>query len=651
MNKILNKTFKYTCLAGTAFLALASCSKFDEVNLDPTAAQEGQVQVEYLINNAIIGAQMNPDIAERSFVLYWEPAGRQVSDFDGGAINVANYDDGWTTNYFNGMASWLTRINKAVQIAEKRLSDGSAVKDTRNNLLQVARIWRAYLMSEAADNWGSIPVTAFESSNPDYADLKDVYYFMLAELKDATAKMDVNLKAPEAEAKEDPAYKFDFAKWKKYGNSMRLRLAMRLSEVDPAKAKAEFEDAAASLDDLIVDNAENFAVQEVDGWSDLSGVMSRSWDIQPMSVTYRNLVMGLGGIKSEDQLAGKSINGGSIADFIKDADDLGLRYFDYFPLKNNDPLRGYWLNGLPQSVDPRAYVVYSIPGDTLSSGYPAQNGAFDKVPVRNLYKVVADTLQVVEKVNARFTFNARIDGAWSTKDQLNELVNYGGTMPRLNMRFRNSTEKRVFFGAWETYFLLAEATVRHWNVPIAGKEAYENGVKASFDFWNIGQYADAYLASTDYNNNGTSVSWTHVAEPPATRTMKYTDGITKVKGTVQIEYPENTLYKEGKKNDLLTKVITQKFLAQVPWVPLENWSDHRRLGLPFFENPTVEKPITTLPGLNEGTAATPSIKFLPQRLKYPSNLKNQNPKGYGQATGFLGGADEVLTPLWWAQQQ
>lgn len=646
MNTIIKHTFKYTCLVAASALVLGSCSKFDEVNTDPTAAQEGQVQVEYLINNAILGAQMNPDIAERSFVLYWEPAGRQVSDYDGGAINVASYNDGWSSNYFNGAASWLTRINKAVEIAQKRLEANENVKETRNNLLQVARIWRVYLMSEMADNWGPIPIKGFDSNNPEYASVKDVYYYMLDELKDATSKLDESVKNPEEVAKEDPAYGYNYTQWKKYGNSMRLRLAMRLSEVDPSKARSEFEEAAKSMDDLITENSDNFAVQEKDGWSDLSGVMSRSWDIQPISVTYRNLAIGLGGIKSADQLDAK------FDSYIKDADDIGQRYFDFFPLKNNDPNAGYWLDGLPNKIDPRAYVVYCIPGDTLNAGFPDQNGDYDKNPIRKLYKVVADTLQTVKSVNAKYTFNARIDGDWGSKDQLNELVNYGGTMPRLNMRFRNSTEKRVFFGAWETYFLIAEASVRGWNVPISGKVAYEDGITASFNFWGIDKYLATYLNSNEYNNNGTSVSWGNTTEPPATHTMKFKDGITNATGTVQIKYADNALYKGGKKNDQLTKIITQKFLAQVPWVPLENWSDHRRLGLPFFENPTVEKPISTLPGLTDGTYSNASIKFLPQRLKYPSGLQNQNPTGYQQAVGELGGAgDAILTPLWWAQQQ
>lgn len=646
MKTIIKRTFKYACWLAATSLTLASCSKFDEVNTDPTAANEDQVQVEYLINNAILGAQMNPEVAERSFVLYWEPAGRQVSDFDAGAINVANYSDDWTSNYWGYQAGWQTKINKAVDIARSRIESKQNIKEYTNNLLQVARIWRVYLMSELTDNFGPIPIDGFKGTNPEYASVKDVYYFMLDELKDATENLDESITVPDEVAKEDPAFAYNFTKWKKYGNSMRLRLAMRLSEVDPAKAKAAFEEAAKSMDDLITDNSDNFAVQEKDGWSDLSGVMSRSWDVQPLSVTYRNLAVGLGGVKSADQLDSK------FDSYIKPADDLGQRYFDFFPLKNNDPNAGYWLDGLPNKIDPRAYVIYCIPGDTLNSGFPDQNGDYDKIPVRKLYKKVGDDLQTVKTVNAKYTFNARIDGDWGDKDQLNELVNYGGTMPRLNMRFRTSTEKRVFFGAWETYFLLAEASARNWNVPLSGKQAYEDGVAASFKFWGIEKYLGRYLASTDYNNNGTSVNWDNTTEPPATHPMKFTDGITGASGTVQIKYPDNALYKAGKKNDHLSKIITQKFLAQVPWVPLENWSDHRRLGLPFFENPTVEQAITTLPGLTDGTYSKSSIKFLPQRLKYPSGLQNQNANGYQQAVSLLGGAgDAILTPLWWAQQQ
>src|SRR5690606_27321297 len=98
------------------------------------------------------------------------------------------------------------------------------------------------------------------------------------------------------------------------------------------------------------------------------------------------------------------------------------------------------------------------------------------------------------------------------------------------------------------------------------------------------------------------------------------------------------------------KVITQKFIAQVPWLPLEAWSDHRRLGLPFFENPAVEINLTNMPHLNPGNVMQADIKNFPQRVKYPSFISNANPAGYQSAVSALGGPDEVLTPLWWAKK-
>ena len=57
-----------------------------------------------------------------------------------------------------------------------------------------------------------------------------------------------------------------------------------------------------------------------------------------------------------------------------------------------------------------------------------------------------------------------------------------------------------------------------------------------------------------------------------------------------------------------------------------------------------------MPDLNDGNYMTSSVKFFPQRLKYPSNVESSNPKGYQQAMSQLGGADGVLTPLWWAKK-
>ena len=132
--------------------------------------------------------------------------------------------------------------------------------------------------------------------------------------------------------------------------------------------------------------------------------------------------------------------------------------------------------------------------------------------------------------------------------------------------------------------------------------------------------------------------------------MNYVDGLTGTAGTVNIAYPSNTLYKNGAvRNDHLTKIITQKYIAQTPWLPLETWNDHRRLGLPFFENVVLEAPIQTLPARNNSNYMTSNQQFFPQRWKYPSGPQNSNGNGYKQAVTALGGPDATLTPLWWAQ--
>ena len=56
--KTMNKLF-----LGLGFCAgLVSCSDFDEVNTNPTAAGEEYVKPQYALNNSIGQAQMNPSL-------------------------------------------------------------------------------------------------------------------------------------------------------------------------------------------------------------------------------------------------------------------------------------------------------------------------------------------------------------------------------------------------------------------------------------------------------------------------------------------------------------------------------------------------------------------------------------------------------------
>ncbi|ANF51026.1 susd and RagB outer membrane lipoprotein domain protein [Chryseobacterium glaciei] len=618
-------------------LFLLGCNEFEEINVDPLSPNIDQVEPEYFLNNSILGAQQDPNVAERVFVLYWKSAARQqlTTSIAGGTD-----DDSYTVEYWRYISEWLNNANTAIQIANEKKVKGQN-KPYYDNLIQVSRIWRAYLMSEFSDNFGSEPINAFQGTNPEFNSQKDVYYHILDELKDAVEKMDLNQAIPADNiSRYDIAYKMDWNKWVKYANSLRMRLAMRISEVDPAKAKTEFE-AAANSNKFISISSENFSIAEKPGWDALTGVMSREWNSQLLSATLNNMYIGLGGVNSTDQLSTDKYGA------IKDADYIGVKYNDQFTTMTNDPSAGYWFDGLPNKIDPRAYKTFYIPGDfsnTIYSLYPT----YTNDAKTNFGDLTFPNNSTVT-VNAVNTWNAFAMGNWGVKGQRNGLRRIGRA-PALGQQYRGSTNSRIFFASWESYFLIAEAALKGWATPMNDMAAYNKGIQDSFAYNNVSQFYNQYITSTDYNRDGTSASYTHTTEPGSSHTMKYKDPTTNTLISVQIKYPDNTVYKNGSvKNDKLTKIITQKYLANTPWLPLESWSDQRRLGLPFFENPAIETPLVNLPNITSGNYMTNSIKNFPQRLRYPSTFRNSDPNGYTKAVQLLGGTDEVLTPLWWAK--
>ncbi|WP_270089467.1 SusD/RagB family nutrient-binding outer membrane lipoprotein [Sphingobacterium sp. SYP-B4668] len=634
MKNFISKIGIALLLGGT----ITSCSKFEDMNVDPLKANDTQAKIEYFFNNSLTGAQQDPNIAERIFVLDWKTAGRQHMT-NGLALGTVN--DDYSKEYYRYSAEWIKNASKGIEIANNEITAGTA-KDYTNNIVQITRIWRAYLISEAADNFGPMPLDFATGENPKYKSVQDVYYFLFEELKDAISKINKDVKIPEDVVKFDRAFGFKYDNWLRYANSMRMRLAMRLSEVDAEKAQSEFE-AAVATNLFITNTSQNFTIAEREGWDPLSGVMSREWNSQTLSATLNNLFIGLGGIES------KTLVQPELVSSIKAQDYIGKRYANQFTTMTNDPSAGYWLDGLPNKIDPRAYKAFFIPGDFSNSNYSLYP-TYTKDASTNVDTLVNGSTKIA--VNTKYTWNAFSLGDWAVKGTNNRLrTTLVGKVPALGQQFRASTNSRIFFANWESYFLLAEAAIRGWATGTTAQAAYENGIKANFEYWGVSQYAGDYLNSSDYNRIGTSVNFAHTAEPTSGYIMNYVDGYTGSSGTTTINYPVNTIYKNGSvRNDALTKIITQKYIANLPWLPLESWNDHRRLGLPFFENPAIENALPNLPDLNSGNYKTNSIKFYPQRLPFPSSFRDADPTNYQEAVSLLGGEDKVLTPLWWAKK-
>jgi hypothetical protein len=69
---------------------------------------------------------------------------------------------------------------------------------------------------------------------PKYDKQQDIYNDLITQVTKATADLDAAGDIPAGDA----IYKGDIAKWRKFGNTLLLRLGMRLSKVDAEKAKA-----------------------------------------------------------------------------------------------------------------------------------------------------------------------------------------------------------------------------------------------------------------------------------------------------------------------------------------------------------------------------------------------------------------------------
>ena len=652
--KTMNKLF-----LGLGFCAgLVSCSDFDEVNTNPTAAGEEYVKPQYALNNSIGQAQMNPGTAERIVVYNWASAARICGEMS--FLNVGRYSDDYTSSYYYpDLSASIKNATLAITAVENQLEAATTTaheKEFFPNVKQFARIWRAYLISEFVDNFGPYPIESFLGENPVFNSEKDDYEFILKELKEAAAAINTSVLPVEAEGKCDPFdnVKYDPVKWQKYANSLRMRLAMRLSNIDKATAQAEFEDAAKGNKILTADDM--FAVKENDGWDVFSGVYTRSFDDQVLSSTVANLLTNLGGIKVTEQRS-------DLASYVKPANYLGIKYDRHYVANTDNPTKQYWLDGMPENLDPRALKIFCLPDDENADNY------IDKYNDRTakdfvLYTVDENGNPIPNKdnpgeikIDATRCWNgypAGSRGGWSPTLAYNQLVTNGYgpgcTLPMLGKDYCKG-KSRIFFAAWETYFLLAEASLYGWNTGTTAKEAYENGIKASFEYFGVSEYVNDYLNSTNYNRVGTSVKFDHTTEPTAEQ-MTYVDGYSKEQKTVTYEYPtaSKTLYGKAL-NDHLTKIITQKFIAQTPYLVLEMWSDFRRLGLPFFEIPANESSMT---GSDMVNAWNPNSwkdgqkwEFYPQRMRYPSSLENADPEGYKQAVELLGGSDNIITPLWW----
>lgn len=111
------------------------------------------------------------------------------------------------------------------------------------NLHQISRIMKALVFERITDVYGDIPYfqagLAYHGAVyfPAYDKQQDIYADLLKEVEEATDSLDENADKPVGDMFYSHADD-QIAQWKKFGYTLLLRMAMRLTKVDPATAQS-----------------------------------------------------------------------------------------------------------------------------------------------------------------------------------------------------------------------------------------------------------------------------------------------------------------------------------------------------------------------------------------------------------------------------
>src|SRR5712692_8016208 len=135
--------------------------------------------------------------------------------------------------------------NGAVEDAQRIIQKGVAANAP--NWAAVGRIVKSYAYSVMTDAMGDLPFSEALKGDtvlhPVYDTQKSIYDSLFANLAQASSEIDLGAAAIGFPG-GDLMYGGNMAKWRKFANSLRLRLAMHLTQVDAAKAQSE---AAAAV--------------------------------------------------------------------------------------------------------------------------------------------------------------------------------------------------------------------------------------------------------------------------------------------------------------------------------------------------------------------------------------------------------------------
>lgn len=296
--KLNNNIIRCGIAAAATLVALSSCTaEFDKWNTDHNSAQEEDMSHDNMNTGAffaqmqhnvfIVGLDMGGDFQVEDMLtggLFSGYFSNIKASYDVGSLHNAHYllPDKWVNlpfndTYTNVMQPWYklkTNSDKAATPAVTAL----------------ANVVKVFGMSRITDMYGPIPYSKFgQDIHVAYDTQQEVYRQFFAELDSAISTLteyaDNNTDLYLADY--DNVYQGNVQKWVKFANTVRLRLAMRISYVDETTAKAQAQAAITNKYGLMTSASDDAALHQSSTlvfkhplWE-----IGTSWDDEHMSAT------------------------------------------------------------------------------------------------------------------------------------------------------------------------------------------------------------------------------------------------------------------------------------------------------------------------------------------------------------------------------
>lgn len=374
------------------------------------------------------------------------------------------YTGGWNVSYYAGAVlpdnDQMRLIwDQYYAVGIKNLVDGIYNSTETPNTNAALRIHRVYMMSVLTDTYGDVPCSeaglGYISgiSTPKYDTQEEIYNWFFTELDACVAQLG---SGSDRISGDVTTMGGDVTKWKKYANSLRLRFAMRISDVNPSKAQEEFQKALTADGGYIADNSEDVLVKHMDAPFTLYDG-SRDLDFRANALS--EILYG------QDPTSPTFVCS-TLYNMLKD---------------NNDPrmlkICRHYINTTRSEDKPEG--CYDVTDEVIAWGQAGGTGPQANDPGAAWW----DQWPTVPS-NSEIPTLDRLVRDYPEKGY--DQSNYPARMvrPFLALAFEQPENPGVLITSAEVEFLLAEAATKGWSVQGTAAQHYEAGVRAAMKFMN-----------------------------------------------------------------------------------------------------------------------------------------------------------------------